>query len=370
MNRATSASVAVLVCATLGVVAPASAHAGAEPDKMGNVQRAMEALAKTEGVVGAIGQAYVNGRLAGQGTAGSRLLNGKGGKIPAGSRYRIGSQTKGMTATVVLQLVKEKKLGLEDKLADLLPEVAEQDLVELADRITVRQLLRHNSGIPEWYGRDLIDLFDTRTHYKATDLLKVSRGQARQSAPGAAYAYSSTNYTLLGMIIEKVTGRSLPVEFHRRIFGPLGMRHTYLPTRPPQGINGPHGHGYAPDAEGRLRDLHRFNASYGGAAGGVVSTARDMSTYWRAYVQGRLLPASLRKVLDPPQGGSGPTGPQVCGGAVQPSSGGSPGFIAVTYTSLDGRRQFAVSTTLKVAQSVDLINSVNKAAEAVLCPGR
>ncbi|MEV4110638.1 serine hydrolase domain-containing protein [Nonomuraea sp. NPDC049695] len=76
----------------------------------------MENLVKPGHVVGAIGSVYVDGKRVGKGSAGSRLLNGEGGAIPSTARYRIGSQTKTMTATAVLQLVKEGKLGDQAKL--------------------------------------------------------------------------------------------------------------------------------------------------------------------------------------------------------------------------------------------------------------
>ncbi|MGO4756128.1 serine hydrolase, partial [Streptomyces sp. 2MCAF27] len=107
------------VALALSVAAPASASAAAGPDnasapagpvKVGNVQKAMEDLVKSGHVVGAIGEVYLDGKLIGKGSAGSRLLDGKGGAIPSNARYRIGSQTKKMTAAVVLQLVNEGKL--------------------------------------------------------------------------------------------------------------------------------------------------------------------------------------------------------------------------------------------------------------------
>ncbi|WP_201761486.1 MULTISPECIES: serine hydrolase domain-containing protein [unclassified Nonomuraea] len=124
-------------------------------------------------MVGAIGGVYVDGKLAGQDFAASRLLDGKGGTIPASARYRIGSQTKEMVATVLLQLVDEGLLGVDDKLGDLLPELVDKDVVERADEITVRQLLRHTSGIPDWYtdrttnapAKPLDDVFDFSLPY-------------------------------------------------------------------------------------------------------------------------------------------------------------------------------------------------------------
>ncbi|MEV1172077.1 serine hydrolase domain-containing protein [Nonomuraea sp. NPDC049784] len=372
MNHAATARFAALACAmlTFSTPAPATAatsdNAGLTRSRYGDVQEAMNALVKTSGVVGAIGELYVDGKRVGKGSAGSRLLSRKGGQIPSGARYRIGSQTKQMTATVLLQLVKEGKLGLDDKLADVLPEVAQQDLVERADEITLRQLLRHTSGIPDFFASGQFDdPFDFTTYYPPIDLVKASRKLPRTGEPGAGFSYSNTNYVLLGLIIEKATGRSLSAELTRRLFAPLGMSRTYLPTRPPQGIRGPHGHGYYPDAEGRPRDVDRQNASFGGAAGGVISTAHDVSAFYRAFNQGRLLSADLQQAMLRPL-------PGLCGGTVAPAAGNGPGFLAVTLTSADGRLQFAVSTTLKVKneQAMAVGDAINKVGEAVLCPGQ
>ncbi|MFI8933272.1 serine hydrolase domain-containing protein [Streptomyces sp. NPDC053474] len=128
--------------------------------------------------------------------------------------------------------------------------------------------------------------------------MKWSRDRPRTGEPGEKWAYSNTDYTVLGMIVERLTGHDLATELHARLFGPLGMTKTYLRVKPPEGIKGPHGHGYYPDADGMLRDVDRFNASLGGAgAGGVVSTAHDVSAFHRAFTQGKLLPPELQRVL-------------------------------------------------------------------------
>lgn len=366
------AGVAMLIMAPAG---PATAA----PTRAGDVQKAMEELAKAPGVVGAVGGAYVDGRSIGLGSAGSRLLDGKGGRIPANARFRIGSQTKQMVATVVLQLVDEGRLGVDDKLADLLPVVVEKDLVTRADEITVRQMIRHTSGIPDWYAgkpnpdgsegeEPSFDVFDFTTHYRPLDLVQWSRSRPRTGEPGEKWSYSNTNYTLLGMIVERLTGHDLSAEMETRLFRPLGMTKTYLPVKPPEGIKGPHGHGYYPDADGRLRDVDRFNASIAGAAGGVVSTAHDVSAFQRAFNQGRLLPPELQRVLTDRL----PAAPRTrdngrCGDDLYIVGGTAPGFLAMTFYSEDGRRQFAMSFTLSAKVSAVQID-VSKAVETVFCP--
>jgi D-alanyl-D-alanine carboxypeptidase len=373
-RRATAAHVATVACAALALstAAPPTASASAGPVRVGDVQKAMEGLVRTGHVVGAIGEVYVDGERVGKGSAGSRLLHGRGGAIPSNARYRIGSQTKSMTATVVLQLVGEGRLNLDDELVALLPKVAEKDLVERADEITVRDLVQHTSGIPDYFGPDVDPLDITRT-YRPADLLAASRKKPRRVEIGT-FDYSNTNHILLGMIIERLSGRSLASEFDRRLFAPLGMRDTYLPTRAPEGIKGPHGHGYAPDRTGTLRDVDTINATTMRGAGGVVSTARDMSTFHRALRQGRLLPQSLTRLLTDPPPGQPPLPPGgPCAGDPEfaPASGGSaPGYFAATVTSPDGRLQFAVSVTVSMddAERIAAPRRVTDALRSVFCP--
>ncbi|MFJ4880836.1 serine hydrolase domain-containing protein [Streptomyces sp. NPDC088745] len=200
--------------------------------------------------------------------------------------------------------------------------------------------------------------------------MRWSRGRPRTGEPGEKWSYSNTNYTLLGLIIERVTGHDLGSELRTHLFEPLRMTKTYLMVKPPDGVKGPHGHGYYPDAGGRLRDVDRFNASLAGAgAGGVVSTTQDMSTFQRAFTQGRLLPPELQRILTdrlpatPRPRGSG----RRCGDDFFITGGSAPGSVAMTFYSADGRRQLAMSFTLSVKPSaVEL--EVGKAVESVFCP--
>ncbi|MEV1241671.1 serine hydrolase domain-containing protein [Nonomuraea sp. NPDC050022] len=375
LRRATLTGAASLACAALVLSAAprATASTAAVPVKVGDVQKAMESLVKTGHVVGAIGEVYVDGKRVGKGSAGSRLLDGKGGAIPASARYWIGSQTKTMTAVAVLQLVKEGKLSLDGKLSEVLPEVVKKDLVERAEEITVRDLIQLTSGIPDYIGPDTSD--PTRD-YRPIDLLAASRKRSRPVETGT-FNYSNTNYILLGMIIEKLSGRSLAAELDRRLFAPLGMRDTYLPTKAGEGVKGPHGHGYAPDESGTMRDVDKtMNATSMLGAGGVISTAREMSAFQRAFRQGKLLPASLSKVItDPPPGQPAPPAGGPCSGAPEFAAGGggsAPGFTAATITSSDGRLQFAVSLTLAMddAERGTVPPRITNALKSLFCPAK
>ncbi|TDE42559.1 class A beta-lactamase-related serine hydrolase [Nonomuraea mesophila] len=346
MKRTTAAGVASLACATL-LTSPATASAAARPE-IGDVQQVMDELAKDTAVVGVIGEMFYDGKRIGRGSAGSRLIGGKGGKIPSDSRYRAWSLTKGMTSAVISQLVEEGKLAFDDKLGDLLPWVVEKDLVLRADEITVDHLLKHTSGIPDFGGK--LGLFDL-TYHSPIDLLKTSRGLPREQDPGEKFSYSSTGYVLLGLIIEEKTRSSLDQAFAKRLWKPLGMTSTYLPAKPDHRIKGPHGHGYYPDEKGRLRDTDRQNATNAWAAGSVISTAKDLAAFQRAQAKNR-----------PPQ-----EQPGTCLASAPRGSG--PGSLAQVFTTQDGRLQLAVNTTLKVANHTadGYADKVTQAAEKLLC---
>ncbi|MDL4817258.1 serine hydrolase domain-containing protein [Actinomadura opuntiae] len=245
--------------------------------------------------------------------------------------------------------------------------------MERADEITVQQLIQHTSGIPDYWSRSgstepAFDVFDFTTYYRPIDIVETTRGLPRTGEPGERFAYSNTNYTLIGMIIERVTGRSLADELHRRLFRPLGMTRTYALTKPPEGIKGPHGHGYHPDSTGALHDMHRANASWGFGAGNVVSTTHDVSAFQRALDQGRLLPPSLQKILTSgPGGGGARQDAGQCEDDLKLQGGSGLGYTTLILFSTDGRQQFEISVTRSAADDSAIIPAMVKAGEAVLC---
>ncbi|MEU8147618.1 serine hydrolase domain-containing protein, partial [Nonomuraea sp. NPDC048901] len=195
--------------------------------------------------------------------------------------------------------------------------------VERADEITVQQLIQHTSGIPDWWSRSgstepAFDVFDFTTYYRPIDIVETTRGLPRTGEPGEKFTYSNTNYTLIGMIIEKVTGHTLADELDRRLFRPLGMTRTYALTKPPEGIKGPHGHGYHADSTGALRDMHHANASWGFGAGNVSTscsgtgrcgpyrcTAPEVRVWGCRRCTGRPATPTARRIRPPIQGAPG-----------------------------------------------------------------
>ena len=121
-------------------------------------------------------------------------------------KFRVGSNTKTFVVTVLLQLVDEKKLSLDDTISKFNLGVT----VPNADKITVRQLCRMESGLPDVYNVPEMDKIDITVNSKFTakQLVDIAGKQPPLFAPGAKWNYSNTNYLLLGMIIEKVSGHS------------------------------------------------------------------------------------------------------------------------------------------------------------------
>jgi D-alanyl-D-alanine carboxypeptidase len=211
----------------------------------------------------------------------------------SGDRFRIASLTKSYVATVLLQLVGERKLALDDSVDRRLPGV-----VPNGAHITIRQLLNHTSGLFDYENdaRVLAPYFSGDFGYRWTprQLVDIAVAYPPLFAPGQRYSYSNTNYMIIGLIIEKVTGRSLGVELTRRIFRPLELRSTSFPTT--ARINGPHAHGYYVLGQPPAADVTGLTP-FPWAAGAIVSTAPDVATFYRALLSGRLLrPRLLREM--------------------------------------------------------------------------
>jgi D-alanyl-D-alanine carboxypeptidase len=267
-------------------------------------------------------------------------------------RFRVGSVTKSFVATVVLQLVGERRLALSDPIARWLPGV-----VPAGDRITVHHLLQHTSGIfnytdllAEIYP-SLADLLRQRYRtWSPRELLALAVGRPLLFEPGSAHSYSNTNYILLGLLVKRVTGHDHAAEIQRRILRPLRLGDTQVPGSNPH-IAGPHSHGYLADVRDGVVvpvDITVFNPSVAGAAGEMLSTAADLNRFYGALNGGRLvrpaLLAQMRTSFPDAEYGLGlqsftPPG----GDTVWGHTGGIFGYGTFAFATVDGRRQLAVS---------------------------
>jgi len=198
---------------------------------------------------------------------------------------RIGSLTKPYVAALVLDLVEEGALALDDTVDDLVP-----GLLPDGDSITVRDLLGHRSGLYEYSEdprvlRPYLD-GDFAYEWAPEDLVDVAAGHGPQSEPGADVLYSNTNYTVLGLIVERVTGNDLGDELDARIFEPLGLDDTSFETDTRLPV--PHANGYL-IGEGKAQDVTEISPSHYWGAGNIVSDAGDVARFYTALLEGELL---------------------------------------------------------------------------------
>ncbi len=216
-------------------------------------------------------------------------------------RFRAGSMLKTLVATATMQLVDEGKLGLDDTLPRVLPaDVAAK--ITGSDRITVRMLLNHTSGIPDFATGDFDALVAARPAHVWTLDEELARVVAQRPsfAPGQGWAYTNTGYVLLGVIVAKSSGQDWRTVVAKRVLEPSAMAAT---TLPPEGTTAcpDCSRGYQ-DIDGTLRDFTEVDPSMAGAAGGgaLVTTPGDMTKFIVALATGKLFTRSetLPKMLD------------------------------------------------------------------------
>ncbi|MFJ9697639.1 serine hydrolase domain-containing protein [Kitasatospora sp. NPDC101183] len=324
-----------------------AAHGAAWAD----ADAALKGMTDTGYSTNALAAVRQDGRLAWRDAAGVADLDSRAPADPQG-RFRIGSATKTFVATTLLQLVGEGRLDLDDRLECLLP-----GIVPNSTDITVRQLLNHTSGVANYTRDPAFDFYDqgwltTRRYrsYSLRDLVDIANTYPPTFAPGQDWSYSNTNYILVAMIIEKLTGHRWNDEVTRRIIRPLRLSGTSAPADFPL-IPGPHAHGYFKLGTGPV-DVTALNPSMAGPSGGIVSTTADLTAFLHALLGGHLLrPAELAAMEQTSTHGEGRTyglGLQrldtPCG-TYWGHAGGIPGYMTMMLSSPDGRRQVAASTS-------------------------
>ena len=256
------------------------------------------------------------------------------GNVRTTDRFRVGSVTKTFVSAVVLQLVAERRLSLDEPVPE-------------AGGIPLRRLLNHTSGIynhsedPRTFEDGLLK------RWKPQELVAISREHPPYFAPGAGYHYSNTNYVILGLVVERVTGHSLERELERRVL--RGLRDTAYEEGP---------------RVRRLAPGPRQNTSWAGASGALVSTARDLDRFYRALLRSPL--AATMQTLDPVAGpyGLGLFKVQASCGWFWGHNGEVPGYLAHAYT--DGKRSVVVLVTgNERTERQDA--AINRALDEALC---
>jgi D-alanyl-D-alanine carboxypeptidase len=229
------------------------------------------------------------------------------------THFRIASNTKTMTAALIVLLAQDGKLKFSDPVSDYVSNVPN------GENITVAMLLKMRSGLYGYSGDPaLATVMDTDPGKAWTpqEVLDIAFRHPPQFAPDASYEYSNTNYALLGLVAEKVGGHPLAEQFAERLFGPVGLKQTSLPAADDTSMPAPYSHGYmyggsfyaladdpypadmqAAARAGTLQptDYTHQNASYATAAGGAISTADDLATWMKALVTGKVFNADYHQ---------------------------------------------------------------------------
>ncbi len=232
----------------------------------------------------------------------------------ANTHFRIASNSKTMTAALIVLLAQDGKLKFSDPVSAYVPDVPN------GENITVAELLKMRSGLYGYTADPALSATmdaDPTKVWTPQEVLDIAFRHPPQFAPDTSYEYSNTNYALLGLIAEKVGGRPLTQQFQDRLFGPVGLEQTSLPT--PAGaatIPAPFSHGYmyggsyyaladdpypadmqAAARAGTLQptDYTNQNSSYATAAGGAISTADDLAAWMKALVSGKVFNADFHQ---------------------------------------------------------------------------
>lgn len=290
----------------------------------------------------------VGGKGSWHGAAGVRDLR-TGAPALENARFRAGSTTKVVTSAIVLQLAAEERISLDGTVQQYLPGLLTKDFAP----ITVRQLLNFTSGLRPGasLGDSTEDMyphrFETLTPAEVV-AASVAKGPDPEYAPGERQDYGNIHYTVLGMLIEKVTGDSYAHQAAVRIFRPLGMRHTSFPDGPDPRVHGPHNRGYE-WIDGKLVDVTDWNMSDRWAAGDMISTTSDLERLLVGVFEGRVVPEpqlkemfAVPKAVDATMGA--PFTPfELNGRTVWAKTGSRPGYHTVVAATRDLSRTVVYS---------------------------
>jgi D-alanyl-D-alanine carboxypeptidase len=354
VRRAAAITAAVVVTAVAFVLAAVETGDAVDRRDLSLGPRLDDVVAA--GVPGAL--AYVD-----DGSAELRVARGAanletGASLRATDRFRAGSITKTFVAAVVLQLAAEGRLDLDAPVASWLPGLVPRG-------ITVRQLLSHRSGLADYVDDRGIVSEPVSSHRALTE---QALARAPVAEPGERYSYASTNYLVLGLLVERVTGNELGDELRERIIGPLALVHTTFEP----GVTHLRVHGYRPGihdgiVSGDPRDTDGESAAWAWAAGALVSDAGDLARFLEALVSGRVVPAPLLDEMIPARGyGLGLAAfTTPCGPAIG-HTGNLGGYVSAAWT--DPRAEHSV---VVMANSYPLTpeadTAVHRALDAAFC---
>ncbi|MFE2168280.1 serine hydrolase domain-containing protein [Streptomyces sp. NPDC059447] len=366
-------TVALGVCVSTGTSATAAPEPGV--DGATALGTALEGVHRA-GVPGVFAQVRDSGGRTWRGASGVADL-ATGRPVTPDMRQRVGSVTKTFTAAAVLRQVERGRIRLDAPIGDYLPELVPG---ERGRRITVRMLLNHTSGIPDYiaYAFPSLQGFpslpdmssrsldDNRfRQFSPEELIELGLSAPPASEPGAAPGvYSNTNYLLLGRLLERVTGTTAEAYITHDVIERAGLRETSFPTGP--WIEGPHARMYEA-FHGLLdppRDYSVYNMSWTGTGAALVSTMDDLNRFYAALLDGRIVSRSSLAEMQrtvPVRALDGSTIRYGLGlhrvetrcGTFWGHDGTVWGAGTISLTRADGRRQMSVAVNLQRWNVID-----------------
>ncbi|MFF7300615.1 serine hydrolase [Streptomyces sp. NPDC008265] len=374
MNRRLALTSALL--AVTAAVAPVStARAATAPTPAPDLAALTQALRNTT----AAGAPGAMARFSGPDGVSTRAVGVRdkvsGAAMDPQARFRIGSVSKTFSSVVLLQLVAEGRIELDTAVNRYLPGLLPDD------RITVRHLLTHRSGLADYtnamFAQTVPGFEAVRNRvFTHQELVNLSLAEPRTTEPGVAYKYSNTNFVVVGMLIEKITGNGVGKEYERRIFKRLGLKNTSY-VHPDTRIRGLHARGYLhPDEAGApLVDSTEQTVSWAQSAGAVISNPADLNTFTSALLGGRLLPPALLDAMVT----ATPTDTTntrfyglglrrydlTCGTSVYGHTGTVQGFYTYAFSTRDGRR--SLSAMANTSNRGEANTALGATLEAAFC---
>ncbi|MFB7182428.1 serine hydrolase domain-containing protein [Streptomyces sp. NPDC056257] len=372
---------AIAVCGALlgATVQPAQAGADRAPAPGSSLNRELrELVERPDGPPGVIAVLRDGDRTE---VYRAGVADVESGRPPrATDHMRIASVAKAFSGAVALGLVDRGRLHLNDTIGEVLP-----DQPAAWHQVTLRQLLNHTSGLPDYSASDgFIDIVsaDPRHRFDSRRLLEFVADEDLAFPPGSRYQYSNSDNIAVALMAEAATGRRYEALLRELVYEPLGLHDTSLP----QGyrLPVPFLHGYQIDPQtGPVDVSEAISASGAWAAGGIVSTPKDLTAFIRGYAGGALVSERTRRqqftfipgaLSQPPGPGRTAAGLAIyryttrCG-TVYGHTGNTPGYTQLAAATADGRRSltFSISTQTSLDTNPDLLAQVREVQEDFVC---
>jgi D-alanyl-D-alanine carboxypeptidase len=266
-----------------------------DPGMAGQLQSYLDQAVKEYAIPGAVLSIITSDNQYWTGSSGVADLE-TNRKLEPTYRFRIGSLTKTFVALLMLQQVQDGKLTLDDAIDKFLP-----GLVKGGDKITVRLLLNHSSGLYDYLNEPTSTFMkqaaaNKEKMWEPADIIATINNDPRYFDPGKGWHYSNTNYLVVGLILEKVSGTTIENLIQRRIILPLGLDNTFFSWA--ARLSEPFARGYM-ESEGKPADVTFINSNLSPfwTAGSMVSVASDVKRWALALQKGALLNEVMRKEM-------------------------------------------------------------------------